>query len=113
MIEKTVRDFLEERLPVPVKLGTPPGPPESYVLIQKVGSGEENGLQRATLAIQSLAPTLYEAAALNAQVKLQMRALTGLPRIFRAHPDNDYDHTNPKDRRYRYQAVYTIYYKED
>lgn len=113
MIENIVADYLRAGLEVTTRLETPEGPPERYVLVEKLGSGEENGLCRARIAVQSLAPTLYEAAALNALVKRRMRTLPDLPRIFRCECDTDYNHTDPRSRKYRYQAIFTIHYKED
>lgn len=112
MIEMTVREFLAGRMAVPVTLEKRPGPPESYLLIEKTGSREENGLKRATLAVQSIAPSLYGAAALNEQVKAEMKALTELTNIFRCHCDNDYNFTNTETKERRYQAVFQIFYKE-
>ncbi len=112
MIEGTVRDFLAERLKITTTLEKPPGPPESYVLIEKTGSREENGLKRATLAVQSVAKTLYGAAELNERVKAEMKALTELTNIFRCHCDTDYNFTDTRTRERRYQAVFHIVYKE-
>ncbi len=112
MIETTVKDYLEARLSVPVKLETPTGPPESYVLLEKIGSGETDGLQRATVTAKSVAPSLYEAAALCTTVKNQMAGLISLTNVFRCHCDNDYNDTDPRMGSYRYQAVFNINYME-
>lgn len=112
MIETTVKDYLEARLSVPVKLETPPGPPESYVLLEKIASGETDGLQRATVTAKSVAPSLYEAAALNETVKARMTGLISLINVFRCHCDNDYNDTDPRMGVYRYQAVFNINYME-
>lgn len=112
MIETIVRDWLEGGVDVPVTLETPPGPPERYVLLEKIASGEENGLLRATITAKSTAPSLFEAAALNEAVKERMAGLAGLTNIFRCHCDSDYNNTSPRMGARRYQAVFTIYYKE-
>lgn len=48
---------------------TPETMPETYVLIEKTGSGMNNHIKSATFAIQSYASSLYEAASLNEIVK--------------------------------------------
>lgn len=113
MIEKTVLDYLSESLaPVPVAMEVPSPMLERYIVIEKTGSGEDNGLFRATLAIQSIAPTLYEAAQINHNVKTAMRGLPEIVNIFRCECNSDYSFTNPQTKERRYQAVFDIYYKE-
>lgn len=53
MIEEKVRKYLEAMLDIPVRMEEEPGLPEEYILIEKTGSGEENHIASATLAIQS------------------------------------------------------------
>lgn len=121
MIEKTVLDWLTAALaadagtsgdPVPVGMEVPDPVTPSYVVIEKTGSGEENRLSRATLAVQSVAPTLYEAALLNERVKTAMRELPTLTNVFRCACGSDYNFSNPETRERRYQAVFEIYYEE-
>lgn len=113
MIEKTVLDYLDTRLDVPVWMEVPTPWPSSYVLIQKTGSSGSNRLRRATFAVQSIAPSLYEAALLNERVQSVMRGLTELVNIFRCDCESDYEFSNPQTKERRYQAVYNIYYEEE
>lgn len=62
MIEEKVRKYLEAMLDIPVRMEEEPGLPEEYILIEKTGSGEENHIAAATLAIQSYSGSLYGAA---------------------------------------------------
>lgn len=112
MIETNVKDWLEGGVSVPVALETPVGPPESYVLLEKIASGEENGLLRATITAKSAAPSLHEAAELNEAVKARMKGLISLTNVFRCHCDSDYNNSDTRLNIRRYQAVFTIYYKE-
>ena len=113
MIETTVKDYLSSVLSVPVTLETPPGPPESYVLLEKIASGNTDGLLRATVTAKSVAPSLFKAAALNETVKALMAGLISLTNVFRCHCDTDYNDTDPRMGVYRYQAVFNINYMED
>ncbi len=111
MIETIVRDYLTERLDVPVALEVPERPPGSYVVIEKTGSGEANGLCTATLAIQSVHRSLYGAARLNERVKAAMRGIRDSEtNVFRCEPDSDYNFTDTTTKERRYQAVVDLYY---
>ena len=113
MIEKTLLDYLKTEISVPVRLETPEDPPASYVILQKTGSRRENRVDTATFAVQSIAPTLYEAALLNEAVKEAMDAMEdAVPGIYRVEPGGDYNFTNTATKERRYQAVYNITYKE-
>ena len=110
MIEKTVRDYLDNKLTQPVwmelpKLGTIP---DEYVIIEKTGSNRNNHLMSSTFAIQSYAKSLYEAALLNEEVKEAMDSLIELDDVTRASLNSDYNFTDTSKKQYRYQAVYDI-----
>ena len=47
MIEEKVREYLEDKLDIPVRMEEEPGLPEEYVLIEKTGSGKENHIASA------------------------------------------------------------------
>lgn len=108
MIEKIVYDYLSEALTVPVRLEVPENPPERFVLLEKTGSGVENQIYSATIAVQSWAETLFEAAALNEQVKAAMDEIVRLPEICRCQLNSDYNFTDTATKRYRYQAVFDL-----
>ena len=99
MIETTVLDYLSSALPEPCSLEVPERPPARFVLLEKT-----------TFAVQSYAPSLFEAAELNERVKAAMDDLILLPDIFSAKLDSDYNFTDTATKQYRYQAVYNITY---
>lgn len=109
MIEKIVLDYLTDQLTVPVYMEVPEGrPDERFVVIEKTGSGKSNHIESATLAIQSYAPTMYEAASLNEQVKTAMEDSIILDSISRASLNSDYNYTDTTTKHYRYQAVFDV-----
>lgn len=113
MIEITVRDYLAGELPEPVALEVPHPVPERYVILEKTGSRRENGIDTATFAVRSVAPTLYEAAELNERVKAAMELLPwAAASVFRAALNSDGNFSNAETKERRYQAVYHITYKE-
>lgn len=69
MIEKIILDWLGAKLDVSVYLEEPKNPPKEYVLIDKLGSAENDFITSATIAVQSYSASLYVAAELNAKVK--------------------------------------------
>lgn len=114
MIELIVKDILENALAVDVLMELPDFATyrrENFVFLEKTGSGRQNHISEATVAIQSYGASLYQAASLNEEVKAAMDA-AGLadPRIFSAKLDSDYHFSDIDNHRYRYQAVYNITY---
>ena len=110
MVEKIIYDYLSMALDVPVYVMQPDDAPEKYVLLEKTGGGVDNKVSTATVAIQSYAGSLYEAAVLNENVKAAMDLIVALPKIGRCHLDTDYNFTDTVRKRPRYQAVYDIRY---
>ena len=108
MIEQLVRDYLIGCLDVPVRMEVPENPPERFVLLEKTGSGREDWVYSATIAVQSWAETLFEAAALNEQVKEAMDGIARLPEVCRCQLNRDYNFTDTATKRYRYQAVFDL-----
>lgn len=75
------------------------------------GGGEF--VRRATFAIQSYAAALADAAELNETVKKVMSRFAAETNISACRLNSDYEFTDTSKKRYRYQAVYEIYYMED
>lgn len=121
MIEIIARNYLMGALDgVPVFLELPEVPSEDYptfpdrfVLIGKVGGGEADKIDSASLAFQSYSLTsLYEAAALDLEVRGAMKLFPSLSEIGSANLASNYNFTDTSTKRYRYQSVYDIHFKE-
>lgn len=108
MVEKIVKDYLQERLNIPVRLEDEDGLGKEYVLIEKTGSNTENHIASATLAVQSYSASLYGAASLNERVKEAMEEIIELDDISKCELNTDYNYTDTARKKYRYQAVYNI-----
>lgn len=111
MIEKVLRDYLADMMEVPVYLTEPePGKkPIRYVLLEKTGSGEEDGIKTSTFAVQSYArDRLSDAAELNEAVKQVLRTAVLLDAITSVRLNSDYNFTDTETKRPRYQAVFDI-----
>lgn len=108
MIEKIILDYLAEKLSVPVRLEEEEGLPAMYVLIEKTGGDKTNFIKRATIAVQSYADSLYEAAELNEKVKEAMFGIVALNSVSKCSLNSDYNYTDTSRKKYRYQAVFDI-----
>ena len=112
MIETTVLDYLRDRLGVPVTMEVPEGASGIFVVLEKTGSSRQNYIRRATLAVQSYAPTLLLAAQLDDRVIEAMLALPKLDRVAACRLERDYNFTDTETKKYRYQAVFAVTYYE-
>lgn len=111
MIEETLLNYLNNSdLSVTAYAQRPDDEPASYVLIEKTGSRRTNRIETATIAIQSYAGSLYNAASLNEEVKAVMDAMPDTEDIGRVSLVSDYNFTSTTAKKYRYQAVYNITY---
>ena len=110
MIEKTVLDYLNDKLPVPVYMEVPEDVETSYVIIEKTGGGMTNQIWTATLAIKSVAASLFNAAALNIAVIEAMLAIADTTEISKCSLNSNYNFTDTRTKEYRYQAVFDIVY---
>lgn len=108
MIEKILLNYFKSKTSIPVYMEIPEKAPESYIIIEKTGSSEENHIYSAMIAIQSYAESLFLAADLNEQVKLTMDKAIELDDICHVQLNSDYNHTDTSMKKYRYQAVYDI-----
>lgn len=112
MIKTTVLDYLRDRLGVPVTMEVPEGASGTFVVLEKTGSSRQNYIRRATLAVQSYAPTLLLAAQLDDRVIEAMLALPKLDRVAACRLERDYNFTDTETKKYRYQAVFAVTYYE-
>ena len=117
MIEKVVLDYLTAELDVPVMMETPevpsedfPEAPGRFVVIEKVGASKENCATTASLAFQSYAESMYEAAALDEAVREAVEGIIVLNEVAGVRLTSNYNHTDPRTKQYRYQCVYDFYF---
>lgn len=107
MIAKDLLDYLGEALSVSVYMESPEEL-TNYVLLDQTGSSRNDHIVTTTIAVQSYAPSLYEAMVLNESVKEAMEGFAQLANVTRVELDTDYNFTNTTTKQYRWQAVYNI-----
>lgn len=110
MIEIVIKKFLDGNLKVPSFFEHIKNMPESFVIIEKTGSGGSDYVHSATFAFQSYAPSLQKAAELNETVKKTVEQLVTVNEVSGVHHNSDYNFTDAETKKYRYQAVYDINY---
>lgn len=110
MIEKTLIDYLNKNLDVPVYAEHQRVEPKSFVLVERVGSARNNLINRVSFAVQSYAESMEKAAELNEKVKCAMYEIVKLDEIGSCKLDSDYNFTDTEMKQYRYQAIFDIYF---
>lgn len=114
-IEVTLRKLMLAALPgIPVYMEKPADAPEKFVLLEKTGGDISNHIMHATIAVQTYAPTMYEAARLANQARDAFFALLEDDHIFSVDLySGPYNFTDREMKQYRYQSVFVITYDEE
>lgn len=118
MIETTILTYLKTALSnTEVLMELPEVPSEDYpafpdklVVIELIGKSVENRIHDSSIALQSYGKTLYDAASLDEQVRQAMDAIAESTGISGSHLASNYNFTDARTGRYRYQCVYEVYY---
>ena len=114
MIEKTVIDYLSARLSVPVGAQTPPGPPESYVVVERTGGGEKDGLQAAVIALRCTDASLFGAISLCTVVADALKTMPAhVANVSSARRESTYNQTDLRTKSWRYTTIFRVYYTEN
>lgn len=110
MIEKIVMEHLRKYVGVPVYPCEPEEKPERYIIVEKTGGGRENWIESATIAVQSHAESIFQAALLNERAKLAMITIIEQTNVSRCELNTDYNFTDTQAKKWRYQAVFDLTY---
>lgn len=82
--------------------------PKSFLVVEKTGSSRYNHLYTSMIAIQSYAPSVYEASKLNEKVIEIMDDILELDRITKVSLNSAYVFMKTSTKQPRYQAVFDI-----
>ena len=107
MIEEIILNYLLES-GFPGYLSVPEEPSGNFVVLDKTGSGHDEGLFRATLAVQSYGKTKYNAAQLSHHVVQAMLDADTLPEVVSCKLVTEYDFPDTTRKLPRYQAVFEL-----
>lgn len=110
MIEEIIINYLIScDLGAPVYAEIPKNPPSAFFIVEKTGGAMTNHIENSTIAIQSYADSMYEAAEANELIKDAMiYGLIDEPEIASVELNSDYNYTDTQSKKYRYQAVFEI-----
>lgn len=110
-IEQIVIGYLATQLNgIPVVAEIPENEPSEYIVVEKTGGGIVNRIRNATLAIKSVSTSLLDAAELNDAVVAAMQEIVTLDTVMKCELNSDYNYTDTRTKRYRYQAVFDLIY---
>ena len=112
MIEVKIIRYLTDALRMPVYAERPENPEAEYLLVERTGGGYRNCVRSATIAVQSYADSMYRAAEINQNVERAMLDFDALWGIGSCRLNSSYNFTDTDSRKYRYQAVFDIVYRE-
>lgn len=110
MIEEKIIKYLDRVLDVSVYGEVPEDEPERYVIVEKTGSSRKNYINSAVIALQSYAESKIAASELNEKVKTAMDNIIIYEDISKSKLNTDYNFTDTTKKKYRYQAVYEVFY---
>lgn len=109
-IEEYIIQYLEAALPVHVYGDVPSPVPDQFVTVEQTGSGMENKISSARIAVQSWSISRDQASQLNKQVEAVMDAITAEPEISSCSRDTSYNFPDLTRKKPRYQAIFTVVY---
>lgn len=114
-IEILIQRHLEGKTVYPTFLEEPAKPqrPPRYFLVARMGVSPQNHIHHGRIVVQSYAPSLAGAMALNRAAYDAMQSLPELSAVTAAALVTDYDFTDESTHRYRWQAVYEVIYYDD
>ena len=110
MIESIIVGYLQPILNVPVSTMHQVDDPDMHVIVERVGGGSNNRIRNASIAIQSYALTMYEAAQLHEAVIAAMDNIVMLDSIGGVSLNAEYNYTDEDTKKPRYQAVFDVVY---
>lgn len=110
MIEATILSELNAKLDKNAYISVPATRPSAFYVVQRTGGNMTDYIKTATLAIQSYAPTMYEAASMNEAMKAVMYGLVERADISAVVLNSDYNYTDTSEKTCRYQAVFVVTY---
>ena len=111
MIEKIVRDYLLTALEsIPVYVQLPKTLADTYVSIERTAGTITDHIRRATIAVQSVSPTMLGAIELHERVIAAMMEINSLDEIGAISLNSNYNFTDGDTGTYRYQAVFDLVY---
>lgn len=110
LIEKTIRDYLLEKIAnVPIEVEEPTDK-DKYVVFRVVERGKDDLINEVTVEFFSYGKSKLEAAMLDEEVRTAMENMAELDSIFSSKLGGGNDSYNTDLKKYRYRSYFNIYY---
>mgnify|MGYP003320322024 CR=1 FL=1 len=116
-IEEIVFNYLKTKLEdISLYLDEPGELPDEYISMKRIASGLTDHIGAATLEFQCYAPSKYEAAALDEELKNTLLGygsgygITETPEVSACKFGGSNDATDPGTKKYRYRSYYNFFY---
>lgn len=111
MIELDIRNFINSSLDYPAYMELPSNPPDIFFIIEKVGGGQDEHIDTATIAIQTYAASMYLAASTaESLIDSMLNDFILLSNVAKVELNSSYNYPDTKVKKYRYQSLFEIYY---
>lgn len=111
MIELTIKQYLEDKLKIPVVFEIASDfTKKKFVLIEKLGSNNQDKLYRSSYAFKVYDESLYKTMVLSNIVKSKIEEMIELADFAKIKIDTDYNFTDTETKKYRYQIVVDIWH---
>ena len=111
MIELDIKNFIESEFDYPAYMERPQTAIDTFFVIEKISGSRDEQIDFARVAVQTFAPSMYQAASLCEQLNDEMlNNFVTLPNITKVKLNSSYDHTDTTTKKYRYQSLFEIYY---
>lgn len=114
MLETIIRDYLSEKLDVPVECVKPKTKPEQYIMLHRIDGGQTDHISAGTLSVICISKSsLYDALLLSNKTKTILNKSIELHQISSAKLGGESGEVNSSERGYEYELIYNFYYYEE
>lgn len=111
MIELDIKKFIEDEFEYPAFMERPQTAIDTFFVIEKISGSRDEQIDFARVAVQTYAPSLYQAATLCDRLNdAMMTDFVALPNITNVKINSTYNYTDTTVKKYRYQTLFEIYY---
>lgn len=110
IIEKFIIEKLKKKLGVPTFAEVPKDISYPFLVVSKTGGKDKNYISNHSIIVQSYDKTLLKAAELSERVVDAMYEIEANDEICSVSLDGNYPFNDTTNKRYRYQAIFNVYY---
>lgn len=110
IIEKFIIEKLNQKLGIPAYGEVPKDIKYPFLVVSKTGGNDKNHIRNHSIIVQSYDKSQLKAAELSNSVIDAMYECEAYDEICSVSLEGDYPFNDTTNKRYRYQAVFQVYY---